>query len=45
MDYRKIGDKKIEVSKELSPEKQLEISKDYTENLKQIMHDEKYKNY
>ena len=43
-DHRQINNK-IEFSENLSPEKQLEIAKDYTENLKQIMHDEKYKNY
>ena len=44
LDYR-IDNEKIEFSGKLSPEKQLEIAKDYTENLKQIMHGEKYKNY
>lgn len=35
----------IKLFRDLSPEKQLSLSKEYTNTLKQIMRDEKYKNY
>ena len=47
-DYRitkAAGNIEAEFSSNISPEKQLEIAKDYTENLKQILYGKKYKNY